>query len=398
MTISRRTSLTSLSSALAGAMLAACGSAPVEPLVNNFSALEPAFALSLDEGVGRTTTSKTSDVGVLTGSMDWAPGRTGRADDKSVSITGDGYIAFQTPNSLKNLSYVRTCAWIKLARYPAGWAGIVTRQTSGYKENFGLYVNNRRLTFVSNDAIIEGDADLPLNQWQRVCAEYDSVTKRAALTLNCQQPKVVLDFNGNLDNTTDNPIIIGANQNNADPPSEFFTGQIDDVSIYNTSGVDIGTDPTCSAKCPVGDFPVSLGKILPSADTPFGSTIYRGGREPIALTNGTVLATYLDGSSGGQFVVGRIFSNDAVALTDEFVVAANTTGVSVAPLTDGKFAVSTTAFVGTTGDDSFTTIQTFAADGRPLTARTAANTSRATASRGGRAGSKPSRRRIRGGI
>lgn len=74
------------------------------------TALEAAFSLPLDEGAGRTTTSKTNDVGALTGSVDWAAGRTGGANDRSVNITGDGGVALRTPDSLKNLSYVRTWA------------------------------------------------------------------------------------------------------------------------------------------------------------------------------------------------------------------------------------------------------------------------------------------------
>jgi len=65
----------------------------------------------------------------------------------------------------------------------------------GNRENSGLHVNNRRPTFVSNDAILEDDTDLPLDQRQHDCTGYVAL-RTAALTVNCQAPKVAFDFKG----------------------------------------------------------------------------------------------------------------------------------------------------------------------------------------------------------
>ena len=199
-------------------------SPPVGVTVSNSGPAGPVAAYAFNEGAGITTTdsSGNNNTGSLLGPS-WTPnGKNGGA----LNFDGLNDLVRVADHATLDLTNAMTLeAWVRPTA-GGGWRTVVLKE----KPNglvYALYSNSNsnRPTMYVNNFNAEGTGPLTLNTWTHIAATYGSNVLR--LYVNGTQ---VDSFNRNttMANST-GTLGIGGNQ----IWNEYFTGQLDDVRIYN---------------------------------------------------------------------------------------------------------------------------------------------------------------------
>ena len=168
MSIHLRTSMTSLSTALAAALLlGACGGADDRSAVQSASALALTPSFEFSEGSGTTTSSNSGEIGTLVGDIEWTTRQPNGGG--AVNITGQGHVTIPASPAIKSIKgAITVCANVNARSNPTGdWGAIVSRQhrqDAGIEESYGIYIHKDRFGFVSSDGnFVEMDTPFPLN-------------------------------------------------------------------------------------------------------------------------------------------------------------------------------------------------------------------------------------------
>ncbi|MDT7832435.1 LamG-like jellyroll fold domain-containing protein [Flavobacteriaceae bacterium S356] len=138
------------------------------------------------------------------------------------------FVGFGTHTNLPTGNGARTIeAWIKTGG-TGNYAAIVNYGTTSNGERFALLVSDdNKLYFAGEFNDLKGATTITDNQWHHVAVTYDSTTIRLYVD-------GVEDGNANLAlNTTNGFFMIG--KRNATPNTENFSGQIDEVRIWNVA-------------------------------------------------------------------------------------------------------------------------------------------------------------------
>jgi RHS repeat-associated protein len=219
-----------------------------------------------------------------------AGGKTGNG----LVLNGSANSFMQVPSSTSingPTTALTITAWVK----PSGTSGnqvVASRQFgTGGSDVYSLYRNGTSMTQWTNSSSggnqSMGGGTVALNVWSHVTTTYDGTIIR--MYVNGTQ---VATFNktGTLVTTT-NPLLIGANANNAtaNTAQELFSGVLDDVCVYSRAltAAEVATQNTC----PAG----GGGTATTTTPTATTTTVPVGSTQPVLMWSystirGTLLA------------------------------------------------------------------------------------------------------------
>ncbi len=146
------------------------------------------------------------------------------------------YVTILDSPSLRPNSSLTLAAWVKTDAEQQRSCCIVTkRYGSSYRNSFGLWYQYGDLRFVLEDGVTHpyiSIAQPPANEWHHIVATYNGSLMRLYVD---GLERVNKTFSGTI-LYDDNPVLIGADCDNADHiPDAGWNGLIDEVLIYNRS-------------------------------------------------------------------------------------------------------------------------------------------------------------------
>ncbi len=186
-------------------------------------------AYGLNEGTGTTTAdnSGSGQPGTLTNTTWTTAGRYGNAltfngTSSRVNVADAASLDLTTGMTLE--------AWV-FPTTSTGWRTVVMKERSGGFA-YALYANNNaarpavQVRIGGTNITLAGTAALPVNTWSHLAATYDATT----LQLYVNGIQVASRATTGALTTTTNPLRLGGTTTLA---GRFFSGQIDEVRIYN---------------------------------------------------------------------------------------------------------------------------------------------------------------------
>jgi hypothetical protein len=179
-----------------------------------------------DEGSGTTAADASGNgaTGTLVGAVSWTADQTG---DSAVQFAGSGHVDVPDPSGRLAFTVAQSftlAAWVDVTALPGQWQGIVTK-SMGHWPAYGLWLDpdNHWLSGSSIQNLVGPVATLG---WHQVTIVQDAVANQRRLYVDG-----VLVGSAPQAETANGPgdLWIGG----ADTVSQFFTGAIDEVRIYD---------------------------------------------------------------------------------------------------------------------------------------------------------------------
>ena len=180
---------------------------------------------------GSQTSLGTCQVGT---SAAWTNGATGKTNS-SLNFDGtDDYINFGDLNSLEGMNGITTSAWIYRTIDKGSHESIISKFWDGTDRSYWTFIDGSSDKFrclIPSDTDNDNDSAfgsvINLNEWYFVTCTWDNISHLIKAYVN---GKLIGQSaqNGNTVRTNNTPIQIAR-----DSSSSYFSGQIDDVRIYN---------------------------------------------------------------------------------------------------------------------------------------------------------------------
>lgn len=215
-------------------------------VVPGYAIVNPKTAVGiwfLDEENGNTITDSSSQAnhGMLVNSPERIDGVFGKA----LSFNGANYVEVADSDSFDITDAITVTAWAYRAGPQTSWRVLVTREKgTGSEEHFFLgFSGNDARWFVHTQENAYSDTGIgptiPAGEWTHMAGTYEG--SDVVLYINGKEEFTVPHSGILVDDV--NPVIIGAGTNNSGTSFvEYFTGNIDEVAIFNValSADDIG--------------------------------------------------------------------------------------------------------------------------------------------------------------
>ncbi len=175
---------------------------------------------TFDEGTGNTVLDSSGNgyTGTFQGDPEWVPG----IRDGALELDGDDWVDFGNPAKLEITEEISIGCWVKPAVL-GGQHGFVGRDAA-----YSFKANGTQLRFTTPGILDHNGTRSPLviGEWQHVVATFKPSTGGGLIFyINGVETE---RLNSSAMNAGTGPFRIGSNQ-----WSEYFTGQIDDVRVYN---------------------------------------------------------------------------------------------------------------------------------------------------------------------
>jgi chitodextrinase len=206
-------------------------SAAVTVTVNNVGPPPPTglvAAYGFEEGAGTTTADKsgTGNNGTVANATWTTAGKVGNA----LSFNGtNAWVTVPDSSSLDLTTGMTLEAWVKPDALGSSWRTVIFKEQGG-NTVYDLYANATgsvpfTSVYIGGEEEVRGPSALPLNTWTHLAATYDG----SALRLYVNGTQVASLAQGGSILTSTGALRIGGNN----IWSEWFSGQIDEVRIYN---------------------------------------------------------------------------------------------------------------------------------------------------------------------
>ena len=259
-------------------------------------------AYNFDEGSGSKLTDR-SGVG-NNGTIANAAWNTTGKNGGSLSFNGTNAMVTVNDSSSLDLTTGMTLeAWVYPTATLPSWPTILLKEQTG-DLTYSIYANSDTnlpagVIFTTQEVNVRGTKKLSLNTWTHLSVTYDGANMRFYVNgvLANTKPQT-----GKMA-TSSNPLRIGGN---SVWPSEFFTGRIDDIRVYNRA--------------------LSTTEIMTDMNTPVGGTV----TTPPPPTTNSLVAAYNFDEGSGTVLTDRSGTSNNGTITN---AAWNTTGKNGASLT-----------------------------------------------------------------
>ena len=352
--------------------------ATTAPGNTNSPGLVAAYNFDTGSGAVLADLSGNNNAGGINGAT-WVAGHTGGA----LNFDGITNVVVVPDSPTLDLTNAMTLeAWVRPTLALSSWKAILQKETDAYFLNANTFSNHVGGGGTFNNSccsVIENSQALPLNTWTHVALTWDGSTMKLYINgaIAASTPQT-----GTLQ-VTNTPLRIGGDTYT----NEFFTGQIDDLRIYNrgisaaevsqdmstpvggSSGPPDTTPPVCSAGAPSGTLPAGTSQTTISlatdeaascrygtvANTPFASL-----PAVFGTTGSTSHSTLITGLSNGQSYTFYVRCQDIFGNADtsdfpisfQIATASDTTPPTVSMTAPAAGTVSGTVTVSANASDA----------------------------------------------